>query len=204
MLRTSEKKERALGIKLGLKPYRCESPKCVMVRRPHRPGVHGKARRRAPSEYGAQLLEKQKLSTIYGVKDGELRKRFDAAKRMPGSLSANVLALLERRLDNAVFRLGLAASRVIGRQLVSHGHIFVNGKKTRVPSHEVKVNDRISISPGSAKLLIFGDLGDTLKKKETPVWLAIDSQALEGKVLGSPVDVEVPFDINAVVDYYSK
>lgn len=175
-----------------------------MIRRPYRPGMHGKSRRRAPSEYGAQLLEKQKLKAIYGVKDGELRRLFDKANRLTGSLSANVVSLLESRLDNVVFRLGLAPSRVVGRQLVSHGHILVNGKKTRVPSCEIRVNDTISIRPESANLLPFNTLRDILKKYDAPSWLVLNLDSLEGKVIGLPADVEIPFDINAVVDYYSK
>ncbi|MBI4159745.1 30S ribosomal protein S4 [Candidatus Wolfebacteria bacterium] len=204
LIHAKEKKERSLGIRLGLKAHRCNSPKCVMIRRPYRPGEHGKARRRAPSEFGSQLSEKQKLMTTYILRDRALEKIFIKALRASGAVGDTVLAFLERRLDNVVFRLGLAPSRIVARQVIGHGHIFVNGKKVTVPSYETKVGDVISIRPLSINLLPFRDLRDTLKKYEPPVWFSFDIENLSGKVLSLPRDIEQPFDINLVVDYYSK
>ena len=201
---SSEKLERALGMKLFLKGDRCNSPKCAMVRRPNRPGMHGKKRRRALSEYGDQLLEKQRIKASYGLGEAQMTKIVKAAMEKTGDISSVIVAELERQLSNAVFRLGLAASRVVARQLISHGHIFVNGKSVSASSYAVKPNDMISIKPSSQKLLIFKDLSNKLKKYDTPVWLGLDKDKLEGKVLSMPQDVEMPFDVSLVVDYYSK
>jgi small subunit ribosomal protein S4 len=111
---------------------------------------------------------------------------------------------LERQLSNAVFRLGLASSRIVATQIVGHGHIFVNGKKVTIPSFLVKEGDVISIKPSSQKMLIFKKLEETIKKHEAPEWLSLDADKMEGKVKGFPKNVEVPFDINLVVDFYSK
>ncbi len=191
-------------MKLFLKGERCSSPKCAMVRRPYRPGVHGKARRRPISEYGTQLLEKQRIRISYGLREEQLSKIFKLALGKPGVTSELILNSLERQLSNVVFRLGFAASRIIARQLVSHGHFLVNGKKINIPSCHVKVGDVISIKPSSRELLIFQDLPNIIKKYEPPQWLSLDKEKMEGKVEFLPRDVETPFDINLVVDYYSK
>jgi len=204
MFSTKEKKERSLGAKLFLKPHRCSSPKCVTVRRPTKPGLHGKMRRRALSEYGQQLMEKQKIKFTYGIREAQMRKVFEAAAKHRGITGEMIINFLERRLDNVVYRLGLALSRSVGRQLVGHGHIIVNGKKVTIPSYEIKANDVIAIRPQSKDHHEFKDLAERLKQYEPPIWLFLDKALFEGKVISLPKDFEIPFDVTLVVDYYSK
>lgn len=203
MFNTKEKKERALGVKLFLKAHRCNSPKCALMRKSYRPGLHGKARH-SVSEFGQQLNEKQKIKMSYGLRESQMQKIFSAAAKNPGVTGNMILQLLERRLDNAVFRLGLAPSRSVARQLVGHGHILVNGKKVSAPSYSVKAKDQISIRAQSKENSTFKELPETLKKYEEPSWLRLDKEKKTGEVLSLPKDFEVPFDVNMVVDYYSK
>jgi len=204
MFNTKEKKERSLGVKLFLKPHRCNSPKCVTARRPQRPGLHGKAFRRALSEFGQQLLEKQKIRFTYGVRERQFEKLFNLAAKNPGVTGPMLMVFLERRLDNVVYRLGLAQSRSVARQLVGHGHIFVNGRRVSIPSYQVKIGDMIVVRPQSKDLSVFKGLADFLKNYDAPVWLVIDKEKLEGKVVSDPKDLDIPFDVNMVVDFYSK
>lgn len=204
MFNTKEKKERALGVKLFLKPYRCGSPKCVCVRRPARPGLHGKARRRPLSEFGQQLQEKQKFQWSYGLREAQFRKIFREALKNPAVTGATFMELLERRLDNVVYRLGFAPSRSVARQFVSHGHITVNGRRVTVPSYRVRVGDTIAIRPQSSGYAQFKDLAVSLKKYDPPVWIYLDKEKQEGKILSAPKDLAIAFDVNMVVDYYSK
>jgi small subunit ribosomal protein S4 len=204
MFNTKEKKERSLGTKLFLKAHRCSSPKCVIIRRPKRPGSHGGDRRRALSEFGQQLREKQKIQFTYGVRETYLKKIFGLAAKNPGVTGPMIIGFLERRLDNAVFRLGFAPSRSVARQLVSHGHILVSGRKVTIPSFQVKTGDTIVIRPQSANHPLLKDLKTNLAKYEPPVWLGLDKEKLEGRVVSLPKDFEIPFDVNLVVDYYSK
>ena len=204
MFNTREKNERKLGVRLFLKADRCSSPKCALVRNPSRPGLHGKSRRRALSEVGQQLQEKQKIKYTYGLREVQLYKIFLAATKNPGITGEMILSILERRLDNVVYRLGLAPSRSVARQLVNHGHIFVNGRRVNIGSYQARINDVISIRPLSAVNPVFKDLNLTIKKIEAPVWLSMDKEKFEGKVLSLPKDFSLPFDINMVVDYYSK
>lgn len=204
MFNTREKRERSLGTKLFLKPDRCNSPKCVTVRRPLRPGLHGKMFRRALSEFGQQLKEKQKIRFTYGVRERYLNNLFHKAARNPGITGEMLFQMLEKRLDNVVYRLGLAPSRSVGRQLVSHGHIIVNNRKVTVSSYQVRVGDVIAIRPQSKDHPAFKDLVNNLKKYEAPVWLELDREKFQGKIISGPKDFEIPFDANLVVDYYSK
>jgi len=203
MFDTQEKKERSLGVKLFLKPHRCLSPKCVTVRRPTRPGVHGRARHML-SEYGEQLKEKQKFQFSYGLREAQMQKVFREALKNPAVTGTMIVSLLERRLDNVVYRLGLTPSRSVARQLVNHGHILVNGRKVTIPSYRVKVGDEIIIRPQSKDHQVFKDLNLTIKKYEPPTWLTLDKERLVGKVVAEPKDLDISFDINMVVDYYSK
>jgi small subunit ribosomal protein S4 len=203
MFKAKEKKERALGTKLFIKPERCNSPKCVMIRRPARPGVHGK-RRRTLSEFGNQLQEKQKIRFTYGIGEKQMANIFKEAVKNPGVTGEVVIQLLERRLDNTVYRLGLAASRSVARQVVGHGHIFVNGRRTTVPSYRVRSDDIITIRPESRNHSLFKDVQERLKQYDAPVWLRLDLEKVEGHVIGLPKDFEIPFDVGLVVDYYSK
>lgn len=204
MFNTKEKRERALGIKLLLKPYRCASPKCATIRKPQPPGPHGTRRRRGASEYGLQLREKQKIKAMYGIREAAMRKVFAAAEKSSAATGETMLVLLERRLDNVVYRLGFAPSRSVARQLVGHGHIIVNGRKVSIPSALVAVGNVIAIRPASKDHPLFKDLAEQLKKYEAPVWLALDKSTLQGKVAAMPKDMETFFDTNLVVDYYSK
>ncbi|MST04445.1 MAG: 30S ribosomal protein S4 [Candidatus Pacebacteria bacterium] len=204
MFNTTEKRERALGVKLFLKGKRCSSAKCAVIRRQQKPGQHGAARVRAMSEYGTQLKEKQKFQFSYGIRESQVRSLFTKALKSSAITGQTFLSLLESRLDNVVFRLGFAESRSIARQMVSHGHITVNGRKLNIPSYSVSLGDVISIRKESRDLKNFLELANYLKKYEAPVWLSLDKEKLEGKVLEKPKDFDISFDVNLVVDYYSK
>jgi small subunit ribosomal protein S4 len=166
--------------------------------------MHGKRRRRALSEYGQQSQEKQKLKFMYGIRENQMKNIFTAALKNPGATGEMIISILERRLDNVVFRLGLARSRSVARQLINHGHIFVNKHRINIPSYLVRVGDAISIRPQSKEYQIFKDLPASLKRYEPPIWLSIDKEKFLGKVVSMPKDYEVPCDVNMVVDYYSK
>lgn len=206
MLGPKEKKERALGEKLHLKGTRCDSPKCAAVRRPYPPGAHGKSRRRALSDFGRQLKEKQKFKLSYLIDERNLNRIFGEAKKSAKGMGvgAKFLELLERRLDNVVFRLGRAPSRLSARQLVLHGHIFVNGKRSRSPGLEVRQNDVLTVRKESAPLGSFRDLKEKIKAYEMPAWLTLDSDKLEGRVVALPHGVEMPFEISLLVEAFSK
>lgn len=206
MFNTREKRERSLGVKLFLKPHRCGSPKCVAVRRPTRPGVHGALTRvRRLSEYGTQLREKQKMQATYGLREAAFRRLMSRAFRSPEVTSEKMLRFLERRLDNVIYQLGFAPSRSVARQLVGHGHMAVNGRRVTIPSYEVKIGDTISVRPASRERAFLKDLSEPLKKHEPPPWLSREAEgALAGKVIAEPRDVDAPFDLDLVVDYYSK
>ena len=203
MLPLKEKKERALGTKLFLKAERCSSPKCALTRRPYRPGMHGKSRK-VLSEYGRQLLEKQKIKISYGLNERQIRTIFQKALKKPAAIKDFIIRELETRLDNVVFKLGLASSRRIARQIVSHGHILVDGRKVSTPSFKVGVGDLISIRPQSKNLSNFKDLSNILKNYQPPAWLTLDKEKMEGKVLVFPQEVDGVFDISLVTDYYSR
>jgi small subunit ribosomal protein S4 len=203
MFDTREKKERSLGTKLFLKAYRCNSPKCVTTRRPQRPGLHGKLYKTL-SEFGQQLKEKQKIRFTYGIREAQMKRLVQKAIKSPGVTGEMMMSILERRLDNVVYRLGLAPSRSVARQMVSHGHVIVNGRKTTIPSYQTRINEVIAIRPQSREYVMFKDLPETLKKYEAPVWLSVDAGKLEGKVIALPKDFETAFDVHMVVDYYSK
>ncbi len=208
MAKIKEKKERSLGVKLSRKGERSNSPKAALVRKPYRPGQHGKRFRGKVSEFGQQLQEKQKIKFSYGVNERQLRRLFKEVEKKSKSqhISAEeaVVDTLERRLDNVVMRLGFTEGRNLARQVVSHGHIEVNGTRTKVPSYKVKVGDKISVRQGSRGMAMFQELAEKLKKYETPQWLKLDKANLEGEVVGQPQDIDVPFDVSLVVDFYSK
>ena len=194
-----EKKERALGVKLFLKAERCNSPKCVLVRKPYPPGMHGQGSRRILSDYGRQLKEKQKLQVVYGLNNKQVSNLFKNFKL------DEIPLILERRLDKVVYNLGFAKSLRIGRQLVLHGHILVNGKKVTIPSYLVSKGDKISIRPESMNKKVFSDLKDLLKQKEVPLWLKLDVEKMVGEVIALPPKGErLPFDISLVAEFYSR
>lgn len=207
MIGPKEKKERSLGIRLYLKGDRCASPKCAMVRKPYKPGAHGQDRsrgRKSVSEFGLQTKEKQKFKLTYGIDECNLRNIFEKASKTKGISTDKILELLERRLDNIVFRFGIASSRGMARQFVVHGHIFVNGKKTRSPGYLIKEGDVISISPSSEKKDVIKKRTEAVKKKEMQPWFFLDKEKLEGKIISLPQNVETPFDINLLIDAFSK
>jgi small subunit ribosomal protein S4 len=203
MFNTSEKRERSLGTKLFLKGARCLGPKCVTVRRPNPPGPHTKLRRKL-SEYGKQLREKQRIQWSYGLRESQLERLFAEALKNPAVTGDMVFRLLEQRLDNVAFRLGFASSRSVARQLVGHGHFVVNGRKVTIPSYRVKAGDVIGIRAASKDHPLFKELSNTLKTYEPPQWLHMDKEKYEGKVISLPKDFDMEFDVNMVVDYYSK
>lgn len=175
-----------------------------MVRNATRPGAHGKRHRRAMSEFGQQLKEKQKIKYTYGVREAYLQKIFSIASKNPGVTGEMMISMLERRLDNVVYRLGIAPSRSVGRQLVSHGHIMVNDHRVMIPSYQVAPGEHIRIRTQSMTSLLFKDLAETIKKTTLPVWLSFDVEKMVGTVVFAPKDYDIPFDVNMVVDYYSK
>ena len=196
---------RRQGLKLFLKGERCFGPKCAVERRPYAPGQHGQ-RRRKMSEYGAQLREKQKARTIYGVLERQFRKHFEDAERRPGITGENLLRILEGRLDNVVYRLGFADSRRQARQLVRHGHFTLNGRRTDIPSALVRTNDVVAVHATSGDSEYFATVKETITRKNVPRWLLVDPQTLTGRVLSVPAreDIEVNVNEALVVEYYSR
>ena len=200
-----EKKERALGEHLHLKGYRCQTPKCALVRRPFKPGPHGQKRgRRTISDFGKQLKEKQKFKLSYGIDESNLRKLLREAERSQTSTVEKLIELVERRLDNVIYRLGLAASRSQGRQLIIHGHVFVNNKRVRSPGFSVKVKDIISVREESREKAYFKNLKEDLQNYQQPAWLVLDKDKLEGTVLDLPREAELPVEINLLVESFNK
>lgn len=198
------KKCRRENEKLFLKGERCFSPKCAMVKRNYPPGLHGPKRQSRPTQYGMQLREKQKVKKIYGVLEKQFRNYYTKAARQSGNASENLLRLLEMRLDNVVYRLGLASSRNLARQLVSHGHLCVNNKKVTIPSYQVKVGDKISVKPGNEQTPLFRDFLKASKKRDLPDWLELNE--LEGKVTSLPKLDEImqSFNMSLIIEFYSR
>lgn len=202
-----EKKERALGERLGLKAERSLSPKSAMVKKPYKPGQHGNSRKRgtrALSDFGLQLKEKQKMKISYGLNEKQLVGIFKKAIKGKTNTREHLINLLERRLDNVIFRLGFAPSRIVGRKIIIDGHITVNGRKVTHPNFEVKTKDVISLNSSSKEKNIFKNLKEKLEKYDAPVWLVVDPSKLEGRVGSSPTDVDLPFDVNLITEFYSK
>ncbi len=193
------------GCKLFLKGERCTTKKCAMERRPVIPGQHGNSRRRvAFSEYGTQLREKQKVKRMYGILENQMREYYETAERMKGVTGENMLSLIERRLDNVVYRMGIGASRKQCRQIVNHGHITVNGKRVDIASYRVKVGDVIAIKENKQDIDAFKSLKDT--KIVTPKWLEFDPATLSGKILALPKREDIDSDIKEqlIIEMYSR
>lgn len=193
------------GIKLFLKGERCYTPKCAVDRRPSPPGVHP-ASRRKPSEFGIQLREKQKARRIYGVLEGQFRRTFEKAERMKGVTGENLLQLLERRLDNVAYRLGLGTSRTEARQLVRHGHFTVNGTRVNIPSFVVKEGDVVAIRESSKNSPRIKELTSLAATRAIPGWLTLDAENLKAQILRKPVREEVDGHIqeHLIVELYSR
>lgn len=196
------------GVKLFLKGERCYTDKCAITRRGYPPGIHGqKARfRRRESDYSLQLREKQRTKRIYGVMERQFRRYYKEALRRSGPTGGNLLTILESRLDNVVYRLGLADSRAQARQLVRHGHIVLNGRRTNIPSALVKPGDEVAVRPESRRLSYFKDRAEVLESKPVADWLARDPRDLGGKVLSLPERDEIDVDIREqlIVEFYSR
>jgi small subunit ribosomal protein S4 len=195
---------RRSGDKLMLKGNKCIT-KCTLDKRPKPPGPQ-LGRRRRISDRGQQLREKQKVRYSYGILERQFRRFFSQAERQPGITGENLLVLLERRLDNVIYRLGFADSRAQARQLVQHGHILLNGRRTDVPSCLVKEGDTITWHEGSTKNEYYKQRLQSIGGQAIPGWLSLDKQKLIGQVLSLPTpdDVETKFDVASVVEYYSR
>lgn len=200
------RKCRRFGEKLFLKGDRCLLNKCACERRMYPPGQARTARRRKLSEWGLQLMEKQKARVIYGVMERQFRGHLEQASRMPGLTGENLLQVLERRLDNVVYRLGLGQSRRQARQLVLHGHFQIGGRVARTPSALVQVGDEIAVSERSRSSDFFKEAAKELKGKAVPGWLSLDPDALKGRVLAVPgrADVDAKISESAIVEHYSR
>ena len=193
------------GQKLFLKGDRCYTEKCAMVGRAYPPGMHGQGRSKT-SEYGSQLREKQKAKRYYGVLESQFRSYFEMAERRPGQTGENLLAILETRLDNVVYRLGFAMSRAEARQLVSHGHITVNGKRVNIPSFLVKPGMIISLRERSRNLEKIKSNVEANAFRQPPKWLEYDANNMIVKVVGVPAreDIDLPIEEHLIVELYSK
>lgn len=193
------------NMKLFLKGDRCYSDKCGFDRRSYPPGQHGQ-RRAKFSDYGVQLREKQKVKRIYGLSEKQFRLLFSKADRQKGITGTNLLSLLERRLDNVVYRLGMVNSRTQGRHFVRHNHFLVNGKKVNIPSYTVKANDVIEIREKSKKVQAISDALDAVVRRGIPQWLELDKDGFKGGVASIPVreDITIPIQEQLIVELYSK
>ncbi len=192
------------GTKLFLKGEKCVT-KCTMDKHPQPPGPPP-TRRRKVSEYGSQLREKQKVRRYYGVLERQFEKYFFEAERRGGVTGENLIGMLESRLDNVVYRLGMGRSRAEARQLVRHGHFMLNGKKADIPSLEVHVGDAIALSPGDRTTAIFNEIIETSSSRVVPDWLSFDRAAKSGRVTGTPKKHEGDVDMKEqlIVEYYSR
>ena len=193
------------GQKLFLKGDRCYTDKCAIDRRAYAPGQHGQSRKKL-SEYGTQLREKQKVRRAYGILEGQFAHYFELANKKQGVTGENLLTLIERRLDNVVYRLGLAVSRPEARQLVSHAHFLVNGKKVNIPSYLVKVGDVITVAETSKKSPKFEAVLASTEGRIVPKWLDVNKEALEGRVVAfaEREDIDLPIEEHLIVELYSK
>ncbi|AAK81045.1 small subunit ribosomal protein S4 [Clostridium acetobutylicum] len=191
------------GLKLFLKGDRCYTDKCAFTRRGYAPGVHGQSRKKI-SNYGLQLREKQKAKRIYGVLEKQFRIYYKRAERIKGISGENLLKLLELRLDNVAYKLGYGSSRKEARQLVTHGHFLVNGKKVDIPSYTLKVNEVVSVSEksrGTEKFKTFAENPKTL-----PAWIEANYDNFEAKIVAEPnrEDIDTPIKETLIVELYSK
>ncbi len=198
---------RRSGEKLFLKGERCYTPKCALTRKNYAPGMHGKKMVRGLSEYGKQLAMKQKIKRVYGVMERQFRKHFSEIENRQGVAGDLLMIRLETRLDNVVYRLGLANSRAAARQLVNHNFIRVNDKKVTIPSYEVKIKDVISINKTKQEKSYVKSIAKELKSKnDIPAWLNLNVAKKEGKILSQPALEDIAGDIKPqlVVEYYSR
>lgn len=199
---------RRAGEKLFLKGDKCFTPKCIFVKKPYPPGKLQAERKHRSNmtDYGIQLREKQKVRNIYGISERQFSKYVEEAMTKKSS-SVNVLyEILESRLDNVVFRLGLASSRGMSRQLVSHGHITVNGRRVTIASYRVSPGDVLAIRSGSTTKAVFGNLTEKLKKYPYPAWIKFDLETNKGEIVAKPKEEKatMPFNLDSVIEFYSR
>ena len=194
------------GMKLFLKGERCYGEKCAIERRNVPPGQHGKGRRARLLGYGLQLREKQKVKRMYGVLERQFRRYFEKADRQKGVTGEILLQLLERRLDNVVYRLGFAASRAQGRQLVRHGHFTVNGKRADVPSFSIKPGDLVAVRPSSLKNPSITYAMEEVKGRGIPEWMELNGEQMTGRLAATPTrdQLNLPIQEQLIVELYSK
>ncbi len=192
--------------KLYLKGDKCFSRKCPVERRQYAPGQHGQGRQKKLSDYGVQLREKQKMRRIYGVREGQFRNYMKEAVRRKGVTGENVLQLLELRLDNIVYRLGLASSRAQARQFVNHGHVFVNGHRLDIASALLRPNDVIDIAEGARGMSALQAAIESSGGRGIPAWLRFDANKMSGTVLSAPIRDEIDTDVqeSLIVEFYSR
>ena len=191
MMQDKCKKCRRVGEKLFLKGERCFGPKCALARKPYPPGPatkSGKTRRASSTEYGIKLKEKQKIKFSYGLRTRQFDNYTKEAENKAGggNVMAALYSFLESRLDNVVFRMGLTDSRSVARQIVTHGHVMVNGRRVDIPSYRVSVGSKINVRPQSAVKAVFKDIDAKMKKYNPPVWLKLDKTKKEGEIIGMP------------------
>ena len=193
------------NMELYLKGDRCYTDKCAIKRRNYPPGQHGQARVKI-SSYGVQLREKQKVRRIYGLLEKQFRSYFAEADRLKGVTGENLLSLLERRLDNVVYRLGFASSRIESRQLVRHGHFTLNGRKVNIPSIQLKSGDVIELREKSRKVASINDSLEAVVRRGIPRWLELERDTFKGSLKGLPVreDITTPIQEQLIVELYSK
>lgn len=194
------------NLKLFLKGDRCYSDKCAFERRGYPPGDHGQRRGRKPSDYGIQLREKQKIKRVYALSEKQFRLFFAKADKQKGITGSNFLFMLERRLDNVVYRIGFVNSRSQGRHFVKHNHFTVNGKMVNIPSFLVKVGDVIEVREKSKKIKTIGDGLDAVVRRGVPQWLDLEKENFRGVVNNFPVrdDLTLPMQEQLIVELYSK
>ncbi len=193
-------------MKLFLKGERCYTDKCGYERRSYPPGQHGQSRRRKRSDYGEQLREKQKVKRIYGIAERQFRGYYTKASRMKGVTGDNLIQLLERRLDNVVYRMGFVSDHAEARQLVRHGHFQVNGRRVDVPSYLVKPNDVVEVRENSRKITRIVEALGAVERRGVPKWVELDKDAFRGTVKAMPTreDVTLPIREQLIIELYSK
>lgn len=198
---------RRAGEKLFLKGDRCLSPKCAMIKRNYPPGIHGSKGVKSLTEYGKQLNQKQKVKRIYGITEKQFRKHLSEAVKQKGVAGDNLVMKLETRLDNVIFRMGIASSRAAARNLVSHAHIKVNGRSLNIASAYLKIGDKVAVKENKLEKNYFVNRKALLQKNlELPGWLSFDPKKMEGEIISMPnrKDINISVDIQEVVEFYSR
>jgi small subunit ribosomal protein S4 len=193
-------------MKLFLKGDRCYTDKCGYERRAYPPGQHGQARRRKPSDYREQLREKQKVKRIYGIAERQFRGYYHKAVRMKGVAGENLIQLLERRLDNVIYRMGFASDHAEARQLVRHGHFTINGKKVNIPSYLIRTRDVVTVKEPSQKITRINEAIAAVDRRGVPRWIELDKAGFKAVVTALPerTDVTLPIREQLIIELYSK